>query len=225
MLAVLFACAIAAPLSQQLSNATQPSFSLDASTATGTVIKDTAAGIEFASLNGAGKPTPCPVSTAGGVKHWDLRDVTLSRSGGGSFTEGAEYTHAFWLQWTPKRGFRTLFHHSEQNPANPAHLGDHCQFTQQDLLGVRSNRAPAHGTPEFNCLPTYSVSEAAEWRFVVAVGTGTNATSPTGSTAFYVGGKAAPKLMGKAARTCCGMSYDRVGWPGKDPCSCCSLIP
>ena len=125
------------------------------------------------------------------------------------------------LQWTPTRQYRTLFHHSLGSPANPEHKGDHCQFTQNDMLGVRSNRAPANGTPEFNaCTQSgacYNITADTSWRFVVAVGKGVSATSPMGNTTFYVGGSDQPVNVGVAARTCCGMSYDRVGWPGPGP--------
>ena len=48
----------------------------------------------------------------------------------------------------------------------------------------------------------------------MAVGRGASATSPMGNTTFFVGGADEPKNVGTAARTCCGMSYDRIGWPG-----------
>ena len=218
--------------------APKPTFLLDAAQQTGDAVKDLVAGIEFGSM---------ATTSVGGVKAWDLESATLTRSGGATLTEGQEYTHAFCarlpsppsptarhppailrvgvslsacagLQWTPKRFYRTLFHHSLSSPATPDHKGDHCQFTQMDTLGVRSNRAPADGTPEFNaCTPAgacYNVTANTTWSFVVAVGKGTNATSPMGTTTFYVGGPSEPVNVGSAARTCCGMSFDRVGWPG-----------
>lgn len=217
-----------------------PTFLLDASKQKGTVVKDSVAGVEFGTM---------AVSSVGSIKYWDLESATLTRSGGAKLTEGQEYTHAFCeslaahrlcsqllsaslgcacvagrlgLQWTPAREYRTLFHHSLSSPATPDHKGDHCQFTQDGMLGVRSNRAPAGpGGPEFNaCNPSgacYNITADATWRFVVAVGKGVTATSPMGNTTFYVGGPAQPVNVGVAARTCCGMSYDRVGWPGPGP--------
>ena len=67
--------------------------------------------------------------------------------------------------------------------------------------------------PEFNACTgsgvCYNVTASTTWTFVVAVGKGVSATSPAGNTTFYVGGAAAPGYVGTAARTCCGMSFDR----------------
>ena len=83
---------------------------------------------------------------------------------------------------------------------------------------MRSNRAPANGSPEFNaCIPDgacYNVTANSSWTFVAAVGHGVSAISPMGNTTFYVGAESEPIFAGTAARTCCGMSFDRIGWPG-----------
>lgn len=145
--------------------------------------------------------------------------IVLTRRPVRACVRAAVRTVCSGLQWTPGRLYRTLFHHSLSSPATPDHKGDHCQFTQSDILGVRSNRAPAKGTgPEFNACTAagacYNVTESTAWTFVVAVGKGVSATSPMGNTTFFVGGPKPPVNVGVAARTCCGMSYDRIGWPG-----------
>ena len=56
-----------------------PTFELDASQQQGLAVKDLRAGIEFGSM---------ATSSEAGVQIWNLDNATLTRSGGGSLTEG-----------------------------------------------------------------------------------------------------------------------------------------
>jgi hypothetical protein len=67
------------------------------------------------------------------LPYWDLNNGFLERTGGGTLSDGVEYTHAYVLKWRPTDvGWRTLLRHNN----------DHCIIVKSGAkdLGMYSNR-------------------------------------------------------------------------------------
>ena len=67
------------------------------------------------------------------LPYWDLNSAYMQRTGGGTLTDGKEYTHAYVLKWRiSNTGWRTLLRHNQ----------DHCIIVKTGAtdLGMYSNR-------------------------------------------------------------------------------------
>ena len=99
-------------------------FDLNAAAQTNNIPKDSKAGMTF------GKKVVKKDDTH---PYWDLRNSYMQRTGGGSLSDGKEYTHAFVLKWRASdSGWRTLLRHNN----------DHCIIVKDGSkdLGMYSNR-------------------------------------------------------------------------------------
>ena len=99
-------------------------FDLNAAAQTSDVPKDSKAAMVFAK-NVVKKDDTLP--------YWDLNNNDLQRTGGGTFTDGRYYTHAYVLKWRASdSGWRTLFRHDQ----------DHCMIVKDGArdMGMYSNR-------------------------------------------------------------------------------------
>lgn len=164
---------------------------------------DATAGSGELKLHGAEFTTP-PVVNIGtnALPAWNLdgswnRGYTTVTSG--SFTEGAAYTHAYWIQWRESNyGWRTLLRHSR----------DHATIVKKHdtELGMYSNRDGAFRGTGYHITPGAFV-------LLVVVGEGESATSPKGVSTFYVDGE----MVGTADRVVCGTTSKQIGWNGQGP--------
>ena len=158
-----------------------------------------------------------------GVAAWDLTMGTRARSSWGTVRAqshltilpgrgrqarglaiGQQYTMAFWLQWrVDNGGWRTLWRGDR----------DHCALVRSGgtELGVYSNRNGAFRGSGYQIVP-YG------WQLVVVTGYGNSASSPMGTSTFYVGtADEAPRKVGTADRVCSGTKMWLLGWPSQGP--------
>ena len=99
-------------------------FDLDAAAQTNDIPIDSKAAMTFA---------PRAVKKDDTLPYWDLNKNVLERTGGGTLSDGVEYTHIFVLKWRASdNGWRTLFRHDQ----------DHCILVKSGAkdLGMYSNR-------------------------------------------------------------------------------------
>ena len=110
-------------------------FDLNAADQTNNIPKDNKAGMTFGkkAVNKKGDTLP----------YWDLNKSYMQRTGGGSLSDGKEYTHAFVLKWRASdSGWRTLLRHNN----------DHCIIVKAGSkdLGMYSNRKGAFRDSGYN---------------------------------------------------------------------------
>ena len=99
-------------------------FDLDAAAQTSATPKDSKVAMTFAAK---------AVKKDDSLPYWDLNNGYLQRTGGGTLSDGVEYTHAYVLKWRPTDGgWRTLLRHNQ----------DHCIIVKTGAkdLGMYSNR-------------------------------------------------------------------------------------